>query len=122
LIAKWLTAGVLEEGRLIVTEEGTPQGAAINPLLANTYLHHVYDLWVHHWQPRCASGHVVVVRYADDAIVGFEHRHEAEQFYVSLWALNVVFCKTANVCNWERGGIGWRALKTSLMTQDRQSC
>ena len=84
LIAKWLTAGVLEQGRLIVTEEGTPQGAVISPLLANIYLHYVYDLWVHQWRQRCARGDVVVVRYADDTIVGFEHRHEAEQFLADL--------------------------------------
>src|SRR5467141_2354494 len=86
LIAKWLTAGVLEQGRLIVTEEGTPQGAVISPLLANIYLHYVYDLWVHQWRQRCARGDVVVVRYADDTIVGFEHRHEAEQFLAELKA------------------------------------
>ena len=84
LIAKWLTAGVLEEGRLIVTEEGTPQGAVISPLLANVYLHYVHDLWVHQWRQRCATGDVIVVRYADDSIVGFEHRHEAEQFLADL--------------------------------------
>ena len=86
MIAKWLTAGVLEQGRLIVTEEGTPQGAVISPLLANIYLHYVYDLWVHQWRQRCARGDVVVVRYADDTIVGFEHRHEAEQFLADLKA------------------------------------
>ena len=74
MIAKWLTAGVLEQGRLIVTEEGTPQGAVISPLLANIYLHYVYDL-VHQWRQRCARA-TVVVRYADDTIVGFEHRRE----------------------------------------------
>src|SRR6202051_1178896 len=86
LIAKWLTAGVLEGGHLIVTEEGTPQGAVISPLLANIYLHYVYDLWTHRWRQRCATGDVIVVRYADDAIVGFEHRHEAEQFLADLKA------------------------------------
>jgi RNA-directed DNA polymerase len=84
LIAKWLTAGVLEDGRVIETEEGTPQGAVISPLLANIYLHYVYDQWVHQWRQRCATGDVVVVRYADDSIVGFEHRHEAEQFLADL--------------------------------------
>src|ERR1700675_3628824 len=86
LIAKWLTAGVLEDGHLIETEEGTPQGAVISPLLANIYLHHVYDQWVHQWRQRCATGDVIVVRYADDSIVGFEHRYEAEQFLADLKA------------------------------------
>ena len=86
LIAKWLTAGVLEDGHLIETEEGTPQGAVISPLLANIYLHYVYDLWVHQWRQRCATGDVIVVRYADDTIVGFEHQHEAEQFLADLKA------------------------------------
>ena len=85
LIAKWLTAGVLEDGR-VKTEEGTPQGADISPLLTNIYLHHVYDQWVHQWRQRCATGDVIVVRYADDTIVGFEHRHEAEQFLADLKA------------------------------------
>src|SRR5271165_2727176 len=86
LIAKWLTAGVLEDGRVIEMEEGTPQGAVISPLLANIYLHHVYDQWVHQWRQRYATGDVIVVRYADDSIVGFEHRHEAEQFLADLKA------------------------------------
>jgi RNA-directed DNA polymerase len=86
LIAKWLTAGVLEGGHVTVTEEGTPQGAVISPLLANIYLHYVYDLWVHQWRHRYATGDVIVVRYADDTIVGFEHRHEAEQFLADLKA------------------------------------
>ena len=86
LIAKWLTAGVLEDGRVIETEEGTPQGAVISPLLANIYLHQVYDQWVHQWRQRCAAGDVIVVRYADDSIVGFEHRREAEQFLADLKA------------------------------------
>ena len=86
LIAKWLTAGVLEDGRVIEMEEGTPQGAVISPLLANIYLHHVYDQWVHQWRQRYATGDVIVVRYADNFIVGFEHRHEAEQFLADLKA------------------------------------
>ena len=86
LIAKWLTAGVLEGGQVIETEEGTPQGAVISPLLANIYLHHVYDQWVHQWRQRCAAGDVIVVRYADNSIVGFEHRREAEQFLADLKA------------------------------------
>ena len=86
LICKWLTAGVLEEGRLIETDEGTPQGAVASPLLANIYLHYVYDQWAHQWRQRCATGDMIVVRYADDSIVGFEHRHEAEQFLADLKA------------------------------------
>ena len=84
LIAKWLTAGVFEDGRMIETDEGTPQGAVISPLLANIYLHHVYDQWAHQWRQQRATGDVIVVRYADDSIVGFEHRHEAEQFLADL--------------------------------------
>jgi hypothetical protein len=84
LIRKWLAAGVLEDGQVIVTEEGTPQGAVISPLLANIYLHYVYDLGVQHWRQRSAKGDVIVVRYADDTIVGFEHWHEAEQFLADL--------------------------------------
>ena len=80
LIRKWLKAGVLEEGRQIETTEGTPQGAVISPLLANVYLHYVYDLWVRQWRHRHATGDMIVVRYADDTIVGFEHRHDAERF------------------------------------------
>jgi RNA-directed DNA polymerase len=84
LIRKWLTAGVLEEGRKIETVEGTPQGAVISPLLANVYLHYVYDLWVRQWRQRHATGDVIVVRYADDTIIGFEHQHDAERFLSDL--------------------------------------
>src|SRR3954453_9739062 len=84
LIRKWLAAGVLEEGRRIETVEGTPQGAVISPFLANVYLHYVYDLWVRRWRHRRATGDMIVVRYADDTIVGFEHRHDAELFLRDL--------------------------------------
>ena len=84
LIQKWLKAGVLEEGRLIETEEGTPQGAVISPLLANIYLHYVYDLWAHAWRKRHATGDMIVVRYADDTIVGFQRRTDAERFLNDL--------------------------------------
>lgn len=84
LIRKWLTAGVLEEGRRLETVEGTPQGAVISPLLANVYLHYVYDLWVRQWRQRHAAGEVIVVRYADDTLAGFEHRHDAERFLADL--------------------------------------
>lgn len=84
LIQKWLRAGVSEDGQWSKTEVGTPQGAVISPLLANVYLHYVFDLWVQQWRKRFATGAVVVVRYADDFLVGFQHRHEAERFLKEL--------------------------------------
>jgi len=83
LIQKWLTAGVLEDGKRTRSEEGTPQGGGISPLLANVYLHYVFDLWVRDWRRR-AKGDVIVVRYADDIIVGFQHEWEARRFWVDL--------------------------------------
>lgn len=84
LVRKWLKAGVLEEGRLVATEEGTPQGAVISPLLANVYLHYAYDLWVQAWRTRHATGDMIVVRYADDTIVGFQHQRDAQHFLADL--------------------------------------
>jgi hypothetical protein len=84
LIQKWLTAGVLEDGKPVETTEGTPQGASVSPLLANIFLHYVYDLWVQRWRQRQATGDMVIVRYADDTIVGFEHRADAERFLTDL--------------------------------------
>jgi RNA-directed DNA polymerase len=84
LIQKWLKAGVLEEGQLIETTEGTPQGSVISPLLANVYLHYVYDLWAEQWRSRHAKGDMIIVRYADDQIVGFQHRSDAERFLNDL--------------------------------------
>jgi len=84
LIQKWLSAGVLEEGKRTRSEVGTVQGGSISPLLANLYLHYVFDLWVQRWRKKRASGDVVVVRYVDDFVVGFEHREEAERFLVEL--------------------------------------
>ena len=69
-VKKWLRAGVLEDGKRIDVEEGTPQGGSISPLLANVYLHYVFDLWAHQWRRRHAQGDVVVVRYADDCVPG----------------------------------------------------
>lgn len=86
LIRKWLKAGVLEEGLWIETQEGTPQGSVVSPLLANVYLHYVYDLWAQQWRGRHATGDMIVVRYADDTIVGFEHQHDAEMFLADLAA------------------------------------
>ena len=74
LIQKWLKAGVMEQGRWFETEEGTPQGAVISPTLANLYLHYVLDLWVDQWRRKKATGDVIIVRYTDDAVLGFQHR------------------------------------------------
>ena len=80
LIKKWLRAGVSEQGKWEPLKEGTAQGAVISPLLANIYLHYAFDLWAHKWRRHEAGGTVVIVRYADDIIVGFEHKADAEQF------------------------------------------
>src|SRR5271163_622722 len=84
LMQKWLRAGVSEEGKWSKTEVGTPQGAVVSPLLANVYLHYVFDLWVQHWRKHQARGDMVVVRYADDIVAGFENRADAERF-LSEW-------------------------------------
>ena len=84
LIRKWLKAGVMEQDRWIETEEGTPQGAVISPVLANLYLHYVLDLWAVQWRRRNARGDVIIVRYADDAVLGFQFRDEAERFLQEL--------------------------------------
>src|SRR5271155_1834633 len=80
LIQKWLKAGVSEDGQWSESKVGTPQGAVVSPLLANVYLHYVFDLWIEAWRQRVATGDVIVVRYADDLVVGFENRTEAERF------------------------------------------
>jgi RNA-directed DNA polymerase len=80
LIRKWLKAGVLEDDNVTPAEMGTPQGAVISPLLANIYLHYFFDLWVHRWRRRQAQGNLIVVRYADDTVIGFEHQTDAERF------------------------------------------
>jgi RNA-directed DNA polymerase len=84
LIQKWLRAGVLEEERWMHSELGTVQGGSISPLLANIYLHYVFDLWIQQWRCKQVRGDVVVVRFADDFVVGFQHRFEAEHFLVQL--------------------------------------
>ena len=80
LIKKWLHAGVLEDGRLSISELGTVQGGSISPLLANIYLHYAFDLWVEQWRRRHARGDVIAVRYADDWVAGFQFRDDAERF------------------------------------------
>src|SRR5258708_12687682 len=84
LIAKWLKVGTVEDGRRTRGVCGAPQGAVISPILANVYLHYVFDLWVHRWRLTKASGDMIVVRYADDTIVGFQHEHEARPFLDDL--------------------------------------
>jgi RNA-directed DNA polymerase len=84
LIGKWLAMGVIEEGSWTAYDEGVPQGASVSPLLANVYLHYVLDLWAHQWRRRHARGDVVIVRFVDDFVVGFEHRGDAERFWAEL--------------------------------------
>ncbi len=84
LIQKWLNAGVLEDGKRMRVEEGTPQGSSISPLLANVYLHYAFDLWVRVWRQKHARGDMIVVRYADDAVLGFQLRSDAERFWKEL--------------------------------------
>jgi group II intron reverse transcriptase/maturase len=80
LIQKWLKAGVSEEGEWSETTVGTPQGAVASPLLANVYLHYVFDLWAEKWREKVAQGDVIIVRYADDLVAGFQHQADAERF------------------------------------------
>jgi group II intron reverse transcriptase/maturase len=84
LIQKWLRAGVLEEEKLTVSEEGTPQGGSASPLLANIYLHYVFDLWAEAWRRKIARGDILMVRFADDIVVGFQEKAEAERFWNEL--------------------------------------
>jgi group II intron reverse transcriptase/maturase len=86
LISKWLKAGVMEDGVVTPTEVGTPQGAVVSPLLANLYLHYVFDLWANRWRQQHAHGQVIIVRFADDIVVGFEHEAEAKRFLAELRA------------------------------------
>src|ERR1019366_5030254 len=84
LIQKWMAAGVVEEGSWTEFDEGVPQGASASPLLANVYAHYVFDLWAHQWRRRHARGQMVIVRFADDAVVGFEYQEDAERFHAEL--------------------------------------
>ncbi len=86
LIQKWLRAGVLQDGTKTVADVGSPQGATISPLLANVYLHYVFDLWVEWWRRRHARGDVIVVRYADDIVLGFQYEAEANAFRTAFSA------------------------------------
>ena len=84
LVGKWLAAGVVEDGKWTASDHGSPQGASASPLLANVYLHYVLDLWADWWRKRHARGDVIIVRFADDFIVGFEYREDAERFLAGL--------------------------------------
>jgi group II intron reverse transcriptase/maturase len=96
LIRKWLTAGVIEHGRKTEVRVGTPQGAVISPLLANIYLHYVFDLWAHRWRGRHANGDVMIVRYADDSVLGFESKTDVDRFLEGLKARFAQFGLTLN--------------------------
>ncbi len=84
LIRKWLKVGVMEDGQVRPGEVGTPQGAVISPLLANIYLHYVFDLWAQQWRQRQAQGTVIIVRYVDDIVAGFAHQTDAERFLAEM--------------------------------------
>jgi group II intron reverse transcriptase/maturase len=83
-LQKWLSAGVIENRTWTAFDQGVPQGASVSPLLANVYLHYVFDLWAHQWRQRHARGEMVIVRFADDFVVGFEYREDAERFWAAL--------------------------------------
>jgi group II intron reverse transcriptase/maturase len=103
LIQKWLAAGVLEDGKRVRSEVGTVQGGSVSPLLANIYLHYVLDLWADRWRQKQAHGDVIIVRYADDFVVGFQRREDAERFLAELRE------------RFERFGLGLHPDKTRLI-------
>jgi len=94
LIRKWLKAGVLEEGIVTESEAGTPQGATVSPLLANVYLHYVFDLWAQQWRKRHARGNMIIVRFADDTVLGFEREADANRFLADMRARSEAFSLT----------------------------
>ena len=86
LIQKWLKAGILEDGAVTISDRGTGQGSVASPLLANIYLHYVFDLWAERWRRREATGDIIVVRYADDLVLGFQHENDARRFLDAMRA------------------------------------
>ena len=97
LIQKWMAAGVIENGSWTAFEEGVPQGASVSPMLANVYAHYVLDLWAHQWRTRHARGEMIIVRWADDFVVGFEYREDAERFWSELRGRLATFGLELNV-------------------------
>jgi group II intron reverse transcriptase/maturase len=97
LVRKWLKAGVLEDGEWSASEAGTPQGAVISPLLANVYLHYVFDLWAERWRRREARGQVILVRYADDIVAGFQSEADARRFWEAMRARFEQFALTLHL-------------------------
>ena len=91
LIQKWLKAGVLEDGSVAESEKGTPQGATISPLLANVYLHYAFDLWANQWRKRQARGDMIIVRFADDTVAGFQYEADAQRFLAAMRKRSEVF-------------------------------
>jgi group II intron reverse transcriptase/maturase len=83
-VKKWLKAGVMEDGERRRVEEGTPQGSSVSPILSNLYLHHVFDLWAQRWRQKHARGEMIVVRFADDIIAGFQYKSDAERFWADM--------------------------------------
>jgi group II intron reverse transcriptase/maturase len=86
LIHKWLRAGILEDGAVTVSDRGTGQGSVASPLLANIYLHYVFDLWAERWRRHEATGDMIIVRYADDLVLGFQHENDARRFLDAMRA------------------------------------
>ncbi len=84
LVQKWLRAGILEDGEVTIEERGTGQGSVISPLLANVYLHYAFDLWAERWRRREATGDMIMVRYADDIILGIQHEKDARRFWDAM--------------------------------------
>ena len=84
LVQKWLRAGILEDGVVTIEEKGTGQGSVISPLLANVYLHYVFALWAERWRRREATGDMIMVRFADDTVVGFQHEADARRFWDAM--------------------------------------
>lgn len=84
LIRKWLKVGIMEKGSRVLQEVGAPQGDVVSPILANVYLHYVFDLWVHHWRRQNAKGDIIVIRYADDTVLGFQHKRDADSLLEAL--------------------------------------